>query len=243
MSEMVNIGKTPVYIAKPAGEVKGGLIVIHEVWGLTDHIKDVAERYAKQEFLVYAPDLLSNTGIEEKTTSQLQQDLFNPEKRNEVQPKLRELMAPIQAPDFAEKTVEALKEVFNNLYIDPTINKKVAVLGFCFGGTYSFNLAIAEPRLAAAIPFYGHSDQSSDELKSIQAPMLAFYGEKDEALVSKLPDLETRMKEANVEFSYQVYANCGHAFFNDSNPYAYNKQAADDAWRRSLDFLNSQFSR
>lgn len=243
MSEIITINDTPVYVTKPEGEVKGGLIVIHEVWGLAEHIKNVADRYAEQGFLVYAPDLLSHTGIEEKVSSQLQADLFNPEKRNEVQPKLRELMAPIQAPEFAVNTVNVLKAIFEDLYKKPETNHKVAVLGFCFGGTYSFNLAVAEPRLAAAVPFYGHCDHSVDELKEIQAPIQAFFGENDEALVSKLPDLENRMHEAGVDFNYQVYSGCGHAFFNDTNPYAYNKDAADDAWKRSLEFLEISLNR
>lgn len=243
MSEIISINDTPVYVSKPEGEAKGGLILIHEVWGLAAHIKDVADRYAAQGYLVYAPDLLSHTGIDEKVASQLQVDLFNPEKRNEAQPKMRELMAPIQAPEFATNTVNALKEIFNDLYDNPETHQKVAVLGFCFGGTYSYNLAVAEPRLAAAVPFYGHCDHPVDELQAIQAPIQAFYGENDEALISKLPDLENTMHEANVDFNYQVYSGCGHAFFNDTNPYAYNKEAAKDAWKRSLEFLQTSLSR
>lgn len=243
MPEVITINDTPIYVSKPEGEVKGGLIVIHEVWGLADHIKNVSDRYAEQGYLVYAPDLLSHTGIEEKVSSQLQADLFNPEKRNEVQPKMRELMAPIQAPEFAVNTVNSLKAIFDDLYEKSETNHKVAVLGFCFGGTYSFNLAVAEPRLAAAVPFYGHCDHAVDELRSIQAPIQAFFGENDEALVSKLPDLENRMHEAHVDFNYQVYNGCGHAFFNDTNPYAYNKEAAEDAWKRSLEFLETSLNR
>ncbi len=243
MSNNMSIGNIPVYKAEPKGEIKGGLIVIHEVWGLTDHIKDVADRYAREGYLVYAPDLLVNTGIEERVTAQLQLDLFNPEKRNEVQPKMRELMAPIQSPDFARTTVEALKQVFNNLYNVDSVNKKVAVVGFCFGGTYSYNLAVAEPRLIAAVPYYGHCDHSVDELKSIESTIMAFYGENDQALISTLPDLENRMHEAGVDFAYKVYGGCGHAFFNDTNPYAYNKDAATDSWQRTLDFLHASFNR
>ncbi len=243
MTENITINESPVYVSKPEREVKGGLIVIHEVWGLNAHIREVADRYAKEGYVVYAPDLLSHTGIEESTTAQLQQDLFNPEKRNEVQPKLRELMAPIQAPEFANDTVKSLKQIFDHLYGLEETKQKVGVVGFCFGGTYSYNLAVTEPRLIAAVPYYGHADQTVDELKNIQAPILAFYGEKDEALVSKLPELENRMREAGVDFSYQVYADCGHAFFNDSNPYAYNEQASKDSWKRALEFLQTSFSR
>ena len=242
MSENITIGNTPVYVSTPDQEVKGGLIVIHEVWGLNDHIKNVADRFASQGYHVYAPDLLSHTGIEDKVTHELQEDLFNPEKRNEAQPKIRELMAPIQSPDFAKETVESLKQIFDSLYNDPRTMQKVAILGFCFGGTYSYNLAVAEPRLIAAVPFYGHADQPVNELKLIQAPILAFFGEKDEGLITKLPDLENRMHQAEVDFSYQVYSDCGHAFFNDTNSYAYNKEAALDAWKRSLEFLDKNFS-
>ena len=61
MTEMITISDTPVYVSKPEGDIKGGLIVIHEIWGLNDHTKDVADRYAAEGYLVYAPDLLSHT--------------------------------------------------------------------------------------------------------------------------------------------------------------------------------------
>lgn len=242
MGEMIDVKGVPVYKATPAGECRGGLIVIHEVWGLTDHIKDMADRYAAEDFLVYAPNLISDLDIEQHLTPQLAQDLFNPAKRNEAQPKIRALMAPIQEPGFADRTIAKLKAVFEALYNEPATKQKVAVLGYCFGGSYSYSLAIAEPRLVAAVPYYGHSDQPVEELRKIACPLLIFNGENDQNIMSTLPQLEERLHQAGVDYTMQVYAGAGHAFNNYTNPYAYNEAAARDAWRRSLDFLNSQFN-
>jgi len=243
MKENITIGSTPVYKSTLGNDVKGGLIIIHEVWGLNDHIKKVADRFAHEGYLVVAPDLLSHTGINEKVTAQLQKDLFDPEKRNQVQPQMRQMMAPIQEPEFAVKTVNSLKEIFDTLYKDDLTKQKVAVVGFCFGGTYSYSLAVSEPRLAAAVPFYGHANQSVEELRQIQAPIQAFFGENDEALISNLPELENKMHQAGVDFSYKVYSNCGHAFFNDTNPFAYNQEAASDAWNKTIEFLDINLNR
>ncbi len=144
----------PAYVAKPtSGEVKGGLIVVHEVWGLAEHVKDVAERFAGEGYVVLAPDLLSETGIEEKVTPGLAEALFDPERRSSVQPKLRELMAPLQAPGFGEETIAKLRSCFEYLFGQAETKQRVAISGFCFGGTYSFGLSVAEPRLKAAVPF------------------------------------------------------------------------------------------
>jgi len=220
---------TPAYEIQPVGDAKGGLLVVHEVWGLTDHIKDVAERFAKEGYYVLAPDLISDTDIAKHVTPQLQKDLFDPEKRSAIQPKLRELMAPLQAPDFGAKTLAKVRSCFNYLYDQPATAKRVAITGYCFGGSYSYNLAVAEPRLKVAVPYYGHADQPADELSKIKCPILAFLGEKDERLMAALPDLKARMSEAGVDFTAQVYPDCGHAFFNDTNPFAYNAAAAKDA--------------
>lgn len=230
------------FLVKPGGSIKGGLIVIHEVWGLNEHTKNVAKRFADEGYVVLAPDLLSDVGLSPDVTGKLQLDLFDPQKRNEVQPKLRELMAPMQSPEFAVNTIKKLKVCFDFLYKMSEVDKKVAVLGFCFGGSYSFSLAINEPRLLASIPYYGHCDAEVEELKKITCPVLAFYGEKDERLINALPELEENMKLANVDFAHVVYKDCGHAFFNDTNHFAYNREAAEDSFSRSIDLLDKVMS-
>jgi carboxymethylenebutenolidase len=231
----------PVYVAEPTnGEIKGGVIVVHEVWGLSDHIKSVVDRFAGEGYLALAPDLLSETDIA-KYAGSLQADLFNPQKRNEAQPKLRALMTPIHEPGFSEKTNGKLAVCFDYLYNLPAVNRKVVVNGFCFGGSYSYSLATHEPRLKAAVPFYGHASTDTEELRRITCPILAFYGEKDEGLMKDLPELKERMQQASVDFTAVVYPGCGHAFFNDTNSFAYNKEAAADAWKQALDFLEKTF--
>jgi carboxymethylenebutenolidase len=216
------------------------LIVIEEVWGLTDHIQSIADRYAAEGYYVLSPELLSETHIKEHAGT-LMLDLFNPEKRNEAQPKLRALMTPMHEPGFGEKTVGRVRACFDYLYDKPETKQWVAVTGFCFGGSYSFALALAEPRLKAAMPFYGHVNlENVDALRQITCPILAFYGEKDAGLMESLPNVKAEMAEAGAGFTAQVYSDCGHAFFNDTNPFAYNEAAAKDAWERALDFLAAQ---
>lgn len=226
-----------VYEAMPDGEVKGSIIVIHEIWALNDHTKDIADRYASEGYHAVAPNLLSELDFQGKA-QELALDLFNPEKRNEAQPKLRAIMTPMQDPEFGKKTLGKLKVLFDYLYAKPEVHEWVAVTGYCFGGSYSYALAINEPRLKAAIPYYGHVNLDEPEkLQNISCPILAFYGEKDEGLISALPKVKEATQSAGVNYTAQVYSDCGHAFFNDTNPYAYNETAAKDSWQRSLEFL------
>lgn len=146
-------------------------------------------------------------------------------------------MVPTQAADFGEKTLARLKVCFNLLYDMPEIGQRVAVTGFCFGGSYSYMLAVHEPRLKAAVPYYGHPSMNVDELRNITCPILAFYGEKDESLIKDLDEVKRLMRAAGVKYTARVYPDCGHAFFNGTNPYSYNKPAATDAWKRTLAFL------
>ena len=229
-------GEIQAFEAVPRGECRGGIIVIHEVWGLADHIKDVAGRLANEGYLALAPELLADT-IDLPAVRPLQNDLFNPEKRHQTQPKLRALMTPMQNPQFGRDTEARLAACFDYLYNRPETGRKVAVIGFCFGGTYSFSLAVRQPRLKLALPFYGHSDHSVEELRRIKCPVRAFYGEKDENLMNSLPELKDKMKQAGVDFEATVYPDCGHAFFNNTNPFAYNETAAKDAWQKVLSYL------
>ncbi|GAB3557176.1 dienelactone hydrolase family protein [Spelaeicoccus albus] len=231
-------GQTGFFTAA-TGTPKGGLVVIHEVWGLTDHIKDVAGRFAAEGYVTLAPDLLSGVGIDPAEAAELQADLFDPEKRNAAQPRLRQLMAPMQSPEFGRQTTERVQQAFDHLAGLSETGGRVGVVGYCFGGTYAFALAVAEPRLRAAVPYYGHADYGRDELGAIKCPVLAFYGEDDANLMASLPELTDSMHAAGVDFRAHTYPGAGHAFFNDTNRHAYAEEAANDAWRRTLDFLGT----
>ncbi len=213
-----------------------GVILIHEVWGLNQNIRSLADRLAAEGYLVLAPDLISQTGITEKIDQSILAEVANPATRDEAQKKMRAIISPIRSEKFGRETVERLKICFNYLKQEYGL-EKIAVMGFCFGGTYSYSLAVNEPDLAAALPFYGHAPEKEEELVKISCPILAFYGEKDTALVQDLPRLQMSMKKFNKDFRFKVYPNTGHAFMNDTNPTTYNKEAADDAWKESLKFL------
>ena len=234
-------GRTGLYISRPDdGKPHPGIILIHEVWGLTEHIKGVANRFAAQGFAVVAPDLISHTGITDKVDQSIMVEVHNPATRDEAQKKLREATTPIYQPEFGEQTVQRLEAIFGYLKSRDYCTGKVGVLGFCFGGSYSFALAAAESELNCAIAFYGHAD--INKIEKINCPVLAFYGEKDERLIQQLPELKAAMEKQGKDFTSKVYPNTGHAFFNDSNQVTYNKEAADDAWKVSLEFLSKNLS-
>lgn len=231
----------PAYIVSPRGAPRGAVLVIHEVWGLDEHTKDIANRLAREGYLALAPDLLTETDLA-RHAGRLQLDLFNPETRSEAQPKLRALMAPTQSTDFTPTTLGKLEVCFDHLYDDPEVKERVAVIGFCFGGSYAYSLATQEERLSGVVAFYGQAPADTGELARIRCPVLGFYGENDTHLIRTLPTVTRNMEQAGVAFEPVVYPNSGHAFFNDTNPYAYNKRAAEDAWQRVLQFLSDNLS-
>lgn len=231
-------GAFDAYRVEPVGELRGALVVIHEIWGLVDHIKDVADRYAAEGYLVVAPDILSHGGVTPEVGEELGRLMrsSSEEERAKAQPLLREKMAPVNQPEYAAWAVASLRKVVDYLEAQPGVEGRIGVLGFCFGGTYSFALAAADSRIRGAVPFYGTPPETAD-LAHLEAPVLALYGETDERLMASLPDVEKRMHDAGVQFSFHIYEGAGHAFFNDSNPVMYRKDAAADAWNRSLEFL------
>ncbi|MDE2213166.1 MAG: dienelactone hydrolase family protein [Patescibacteria group bacterium] len=241
MSKNITIKGANVYHSYPESDTKGpGLILIEEIWGVNDHIKNVADRFAKEGYRVLAPELLPE-GLLEQLTPQVQKDLFDPEKRNEVQPKLRAAMQPIMQPEYARSTLEILVSCIDYLLIDPHVSKKVGVVGFCFGGTYSFHLAASDSRIQAAVPFYGQSP-AQEEIAGINCPILAFYGDQDANLMQTLPNFKEEMKKQKKSFEAIVYEGMGHAFFNDTNSRTYNARVAQDAWGKTLAFLAKHLS-
>ncbi|MET4783086.1 dienelactone hydrolase family protein [Glaciihabitans sp. UYNi722] len=226
------------YLARPKGEPVGALIVIHEIWGLVEHITSVAARFAAEGYLVLAPDLLSSVGIEAQVGMELNAIMTSPDEklRIEGQTRLRDAFAPMRVPEFGTWAISALRSSVDYLEAQPGINGRIAVTGFCFGGTYSFALAAADTRVRVAVPFYGAPPELADVAK-ITAPILALYGQDDPRLMESLPEVTAAMRAAGVDFSSKVYEGAGHAFFNDTSPHAYKPDVAADAWRRTLQFL------
>lgn len=231
-----DINPVPAYYVEPElGAKHPAIILIHEIWGLNDHIKDVANRFMKQGYAVLIPDLLADTNISEKVSAEVFEDFKNPEKRDVVQTEMRDVFAPVNSPEFAQEAVAKLQACFNYLQQQENIGDNIAVVGFCFGGTYAYALAAEQPQLKAAVPFYGHAP-AGDKLQMIACPILAFYGGQDE-LASHIPELNESMALFHKKFQAVEYPDAAHAFFNDTNPRLYNKEAAEDAWQRMLDFL------
>ena len=230
-------GEFEIYRAVPTGEVRGGVVLIHEIWGLADHIKRVADRFAAEGYLCYAPDILSKAGITPQAGQELLELVQNPDEQVRVaaQPRFRERMAPTHDPEYGAWAVSALQQVVEELAARPGVEGRIGVVGFCFGGSYSFALAAADRRIRAAVPFYG-APPDTDRIRDISCPVLAIYGADDERLMNGLPEVTDRMQEAGVDFTVKVYEGAGHAFFNDTAS-RYNADAAADAWRLTLDFL------
>lgn len=212
-------GPMKAYYARPKGKKKlPAVIVIHENRGLNPHIKDVARRIALEGFVALAPDALSPLG-------------GTPEKPEEAGPMFQKL-------DY-EKTKQDFSAAVAYLKTNPQTTGKVGCTGFCWGGAMTNHVAVLSPDLNAAVPYYGGQPKAEDVAK-IKASMLLHYAGNDERINKGIPDFEAALKAAKIEYQLYMYEGAGHAFNNDSNPERYNKEAADLAWKRTMDFFNAK---
>ena len=209
-------GKLRGYLVKPAS-AKGKLptvLVVHENRGLNPHIEDVTRRVALENFIAFAPDALfplgGYPGDEDKAREQFQKL---------DQAKTRE--------DFVA-AVDYLKKL-------PDGSGKVGVTGFCYGGGIAGFLATRVPDLAAAVPFYG-TPPVPEEASKIKAPLLLQFAETDERINAAWPASEAALKAAGVKYQAYVYPGTQHGFNNDTTP-RYSKEAADLAWKRTIEFF------
>jgi carboxymethylenebutenolidase len=206
------------YLSTPqSGGKFPAVLVIHENRGLNDHTRDVARRFAAEEFVALAPDILSRKG---GTGSMESPD------------KAREAISTI-TPEDAIADLKAGLDFLNKH--EKVKSERLASVGFCWGGARSFMLAAESDLLRAAVVFYG-SAPASEKLAQVHCPVLGLYGETDERITSTVPGVAEAMKKASKKFEYKIYPGAGHAFFNDTGE-RYNKEAAKDAWERTLAFL------
>ena len=212
-------GPMRAHEARPDGDGKmPGVIVIHENRGLNAHIRDVARRVAREEFLALAPDALSPLG-------------GTPEDPDEA----RSLIGTLDD----EATLKNFLTAIAYLKTHPSCSGKVGCVGFCWGGRMANQLAVHSPDLAAAVPFYG-SQPAPEDVPRIKASLLLHYAGDDERINRGIPAFEAALKEACVDYRLHVYVGAQHAFHNDTSPDRYHPEAARRAWRRTIRFLKEK---
>lgn len=208
-------GKIKGLLSKPKKSDKklGGIVVVHENRGLNPYIEDTSRRAALEGFITLAPDALSPLGgypgnDDEGRAMQRKRD------RNEM--------------------LEDFIAAFDYLKNHKDCNGKIGVVGFCFGGWISNMMAVKVPDLAAAVPFYG--GQPKENIDKIKAPLMLHFAGLDERVNAGWPAYEEALKKHEKEYVAYVYPNVNHGFHNTSTP-RYNREAAELAWRRTMDFF------
>jgi carboxymethylenebutenolidase len=222
MGEMIQISSNGAtiqgYLARPGANANGrGVIVLQEWWGLVPHIKSVADRFAVEGYAALAPDLYRG----KSTTS--------PDDAK------RMLMALniAEAEKDLRGTIRALKEVGG-------ITGKVNVVGFCMGGQLAMLAATTNTgEIAGAVNFYGIHPNVKPDFSQLDCPLLGLFGEKDASVSPQVvAGLVESVRSAKKSIEHHIYPGVGHAFFNDARPEAYVQEAAQDAWRRTLQFFD-----
>ena len=202
------------YLARPAGGggSRAGVIVIHEIRGLTDHIRDVTRRVAKAGYVALAVDLASRAGGTDKASN----------------------VSGALTGGPIEDRIADLNAGLTYLSSQPDFNGKLGVTGFCFGGGMTLSYAAVQPVVLAAVPYYGPTPQPASQMSATNAAILAQYGANDARVNAGIADLEKAM--AGKTFEKRIYDGAGHAFNNDTGG-AYNEARAVEAWKATLDWF------
>ena len=197
------------------------VIVIHEWWGLNDNVRAMADRLAGEGYIVLAIDLYGG-----KTATTPQQARA-------------QMMSVVEKPAIATENIQKAYEFLSTTAGAP----RVGSLGWCFGGGWSLNAAmILGDDLDAAVVYYGQVTDDEDKLSAITAPLIGFFGAEDQGItVDSVQNFESAMARLRKNYEAHIYPGADHAFANPTGN-AYNADAAEDAWQRSLDFLQLHLS-
>ncbi len=208
------------FLARPA-DASGRLpavIILHEWWGLNDHIKDIARRFAEAGYAAAALDLYSRLGSKVTKDSAEAAQLMNT------------LSSQAALRDFNAAT-QYLKTL---PFID---SLRIGVMGFCMGGTLALTMATHNSDLKTAVVFYGKVPPI-ETLDALLCPVLYHYGAKDGWVTKQEVD---RLKQGLTQYGkpgeVMIYPDADHAFFNDTRPEVYRNEDANAAWRRTLQFF------
>jgi carboxymethylenebutenolidase len=218
ISYRANGGNADGYLARPDDQAQHpGVIVIQEWWGINDNIKDISRRFAEAGYVALAPDLYHGKVV------------LNGEP-NEAQ---KAMMALDQA-EVAKNLHGAVQALKSRPEVSP---KRVGVVGFCMGGRLALVVASQEGTdIGAVAGFYpGGYNPTEDDVKAIQCPVLAIYGDRDDSTPeAQREKFRKYLADNGKTFDMVVYPGAHHAFFNDTRPEVYDAAAAEDAWNRTL---------
>ena len=206
------------FLATPAGKGPSpAVIVIQEWWGLDNWVKDQARALAKEGYVALAVDLYRG-------------------KVTDKQDEAHQLMSGLP-PDRAMRD---LKSAFAFLTARPDVKKdRIGAIGWCMGGRYTLALATEEPKLAAAVAYYGAPPTDAAAIARIQAPILGNFGGEDKGpSPDQVKAFEAALKKAGKSADIKIYEGAGHAFANVNNPWGgYREAAAKDASSRTVAFF------
>ncbi len=202
------------------------VVVIHEIFGLTDWARSVADQLAEDGYIAIAPDLLSGMGPKGGGTSDF------PEGRDGVMKAIQSL-----PPKQVTEDLNAATDYVGKL---PNCNGKVVVCGFCWGGGQTFHYATNNPAIKAAFVFYGPPPAREEDIARIACPVYSFYGGNDNRINATIPKTTELMKKAGKTYEPVTYEGAGHGFMRageapDANEA--NKKARDEAWQRCKELL------
>ena len=201
------------YLVRPKGKKKrGAVVIIHENRGLTPHIKDVTRRVAQAGYLALGVDALSPFG-----GTPTDED------------KGRELIGKLDKAQNLNNYLKALEY----LRARPDCTGRTGAVGFCWGGAMANQLGANDPKLDAAVAYYG-SQPKAEDVPKIEAAMMLHYGGLDERVNAGIPAYEAALKAAGTKYELFVYEGANHAFNNDTSPARYNAETAKVAWDRTL---------
>ena len=196
------------------------VVVIHEIFGMSDWVRSLTDQLAEAGYIAIAPDLLSGMGPNGGGSSEFD--------RNGVSQAIQKLPADQITADLNAAADYAAKL--------PACNGKVAVAGFCYGGSQTFRFATNRPSLAAAFVFYGTGPDSKEAIAKIKCPVYGFYGGNDARVDATIPKSQELMKEAGKTYEPVTYEGAGHGFMrageDPANTNEANKKGRDEAWVR-----------
>jgi carboxymethylenebutenolidase len=200
------------------------VVVIHEIFGLTDWARGVTDQLAEAGYIAIAPDLLSGKGPHGGGT----EDLGAPAVGKAI------MALP---PEQITADLKAAVEYASKL---PSCNGKVVVMGFCWGGGQTFRFATDDQDIKAALSFYGQIPTDTNALARINCPVYGFYGENDARITASVPRGVEQMKTAGKVYEPVTYSGAGHGFMRsgeDPDGSEANKKAREDAWKRVKEIL------